>query len=183
MGRRSTLARSRLSCNFFSMEWPSWGNAPTDRPRLLDRVSIVCRRRHFSRNTEQAYRYWTRQFSANKGNCGCRAFPVLRAVHGNSGHSESVLRFCRDRSFEPETTFTGCAAGQWLWITSSARVTSACGIVRPSAFAVLRLITSSNLVSSSVTSAGKLRRPNRKRFTEQVDRYEDWVRSCVPRIP
>jgi site-specific recombinase XerD len=29
---------------------------------LLDQVSIVCRRRHFSRNTEQAYRYWIRQF-------------------------------------------------------------------------------------------------------------------------
>jgi integron integrase len=29
---------------------------------LLDQLSIVCRRRHFSHNTECAYRYWTRQF-------------------------------------------------------------------------------------------------------------------------
>ncbi|MCX9158564.1 integron integrase [Niveibacterium sp. 24ML] len=29
---------------------------------MLDQVSLVCRRRHFSANTEQAYRYWVRQF-------------------------------------------------------------------------------------------------------------------------
>ena len=36
------------------------------------------------------------------------------------------------------------------WITSSARSSSDCGIVRPSALAVLRLITSSNLVGCSM---------------------------------
>src|SRR5262249_51224354 len=41
------------------------------------------------------------------------------------------------------------------WITSSARCSSDGGIVRPSAFAVLRLITSSNLVGCSTgRSAG-----------------------------
>src|SRR5713226_2705600 len=41
------------------------------------------------------------------------------------------------------------------WITSSARSSSDGGIVRPSAFAVLRLITSSNLVGCSMgRSAG-----------------------------
>jgi len=29
---------------------------------LLDQLSIVCRRRYFSRNTEVAYRYWARHF-------------------------------------------------------------------------------------------------------------------------
>ncbi|WP_373279523.1 site-specific integrase [Chitiniphilus eburneus] len=28
---------------------------------MLDQVSTVCRRRHFSPKTEQAYRYWIRQ--------------------------------------------------------------------------------------------------------------------------
>ncbi len=41
------------------------------------------------------------------------------------------------------------------WITSSARSSSDCGIVTPSAFAVLRLITSSNFVGCSIgISAG-----------------------------
>src|SRR5438132_6333333 len=41
------------------------------------------------------------------------------------------------------------------WITSSARSSSDCGTARPSAFAVLRLITSSNLVGCSIgKSAG-----------------------------
>jgi Phage integrase, N-terminal SAM-like domain len=34
---------------------------------LLDQVSIVCRGHHFSRNTEQAYRYWVRQFVLFRG--------------------------------------------------------------------------------------------------------------------
>ncbi|MBV1776121.1 integron integrase [Burkholderiaceae bacterium DAT-1] len=33
-----------------------------NRPRLLDQVSITCRRRHYSSNTEQAYKYWIRQY-------------------------------------------------------------------------------------------------------------------------
>src|SRR5262249_9194230 len=41
------------------------------------------------------------------------------------------------------------------WITSSARSSSDCGIVRPSALAVLRLITNSNFVGCSIgKSAG-----------------------------
>ena len=36
------------------------------------------------------------------------------------------------------------------WITSSARTSSDCGIVRPSAFAVFRLMTSSNFVGCSI---------------------------------
>jgi hypothetical protein len=41
------------------------------------------------------------------------------------------------------------------WITSSARSSSDCGIVRPSALAVLRLITNSNFVACSTgRSAG-----------------------------
>ena len=36
------------------------------------------------------------------------------------------------------------------WITSSARCSSVCGIVRPSAFAVLRLMTNSYLVGNSM---------------------------------
>src|SRR6266536_3072931 len=46
----------------------------------------------------------------------------------------------------------GCAlryARIAYWITSSARCSKDCGIVRPSALAVLRLITSSNLVGCS----------------------------------
>lgn len=39
-----------------------WGENPGRNPRLLDQISIVCRRRHFSRSTENAYRYWVRQF-------------------------------------------------------------------------------------------------------------------------
>jgi hypothetical protein len=43
------------------------------------------------------------------------------------------------------------------WITWSARWSSVCGIVSPNAFAVLRLITSSNLVGCSTgSSAGSL---------------------------
>ena len=29
---------------------------------MLDQVSATCRRRHFSRRTEEAYRFWIRQF-------------------------------------------------------------------------------------------------------------------------
>src|SRR5436853_2755736 len=39
------------------------------------------------------------------------------------------------------------------WVTSSARSNSDCGIVIPSALAVLRLITSSNLVGCSTGSS------------------------------
>lgn len=42
----------------------SWGQnpAPTQSPRLLEQVSIVCRRRHFSPRTEESYRYWVKAF-------------------------------------------------------------------------------------------------------------------------
>ncbi len=31
--------------------------------RLMDQVSVVCRRRHLSRRAEQAYRFWNRRYS------------------------------------------------------------------------------------------------------------------------
>lgn len=55
-------AAAALCCRFFlKKEFPSWGHTPTP-PRLLDQIGITCRRRHFSPKTEQAYRYWARQF-------------------------------------------------------------------------------------------------------------------------
>jgi hypothetical protein len=35
---------------------------PPQEPRLLDRVFIVCRRRHFSIRTEQSYIHWIKRF-------------------------------------------------------------------------------------------------------------------------
>lgn len=43
-----------------NQERTSWGQ-PTP-PRLLDQVSIVCRRRHLSPRTEDSYRYWIREY-------------------------------------------------------------------------------------------------------------------------
>ncbi len=45
-------------------ERTSWGEAPAQpkSPRLLEQVSITCRRRHLSRRTEEAYRVWIRQY-------------------------------------------------------------------------------------------------------------------------
>src|SRR6266446_5212460 len=61
-------------------------------------------------------------------------------VDGSSGEG-------RERSEQPGTIHH--------WITSSARCSSGCGIVRPSTLAVLRLITSSNFVGCSMgRSAG-----------------------------
>ena len=41
----------------------SWGNLTEQRqPRLLERVRIACRQKHFSPKTEKAYVYWIRQF-------------------------------------------------------------------------------------------------------------------------
>lgn len=42
----------------------SWGISPAvpGAPRLMEQVSIVCRRRHFSRRTEEAYRFWIRRY-------------------------------------------------------------------------------------------------------------------------
>src|SRR5713101_5654080 len=42
------------------------------------------------------------------------------------------------------------------WISSSARISNVCGMVSPSAFAVLRLITSSNFVGCSTGSSAGL---------------------------
>lgn len=47
------------------MERPSWGEPTVTVPpplRLMDQVSVVCRRRHLSRRTEQAYRFWIRRY-------------------------------------------------------------------------------------------------------------------------
>lgn len=42
----------------------SWGISPvvSGTPKLMDQVSIVCRRRHFSRRTEEAYCFWIRKY-------------------------------------------------------------------------------------------------------------------------
>jgi hypothetical protein len=37
-------------------------HATTPPPRLMDQVHEVCRRRHLSPRTEEAYRFWIRQF-------------------------------------------------------------------------------------------------------------------------
>ena len=41
-----------------------WGQLPlpAQPPRLLDRLHLVCRRRHLSPRTEESYRYWVKQF-------------------------------------------------------------------------------------------------------------------------
>ena len=56
------MYRATLQCVFsVPLGVTLWGVSPTS-PRLLEQVSIVCRRRHFSPRTEEAYRYWIRQF-------------------------------------------------------------------------------------------------------------------------
>ena len=49
------------------MERPSWGELPAPlipvpAPRLIDQVSTICRRRHLSQRTEEAYRFWIRRY-------------------------------------------------------------------------------------------------------------------------
>lgn len=48
---------------FHNQECPSWGelHAALPTPRLMDQVSALCRRRHLSRRTEDAYRFWIRR--------------------------------------------------------------------------------------------------------------------------
>ena len=58
-------ARISLSwCFSHNQEWPLWGELPTTSPppRLMDQVSALCRRRHLSRRTEKAYRFWIRRY-------------------------------------------------------------------------------------------------------------------------
>ena len=43
------------------LESKLWGQ-PNKSPRLLDRVSTMCRRRHFSFRTEEAYIHWIKRF-------------------------------------------------------------------------------------------------------------------------
>ena len=63
-------------------------------------------------------------------------------------------RRARHREHGEDEAAVECASIHY-WITSSARSSSNCGIVMPSAFAVFRLITSSNLVGCSTgRSAG-----------------------------
>src|SRR5262245_17819109 len=67
---------------------------------------------------------------------------------------DSPERRQRDRQGEPVSERAGTGWSHY-WITSSARSSSDGGIVRPSALAVLRLMTSSNLVGCSTgRSAG-----------------------------
>lgn len=37
-------------------------NEPLGKPRLLDQVSTAIRVRHYSRRTEEAYRFWIRKY-------------------------------------------------------------------------------------------------------------------------
>src|SRR5205823_4448248 len=65
---------------------------------------------------------------------------VLRLLRrGSERQCEKRARRCADKS-----------APVHHWITSSARSSSDCGIVKPSALAVLRLMTNSNLVGCSM---------------------------------
>src|SRR5262249_24465814 len=61
----------------------------------------------------------------------------------------------------PRPDCTGARASTRYWITSSARSNNDCGI-RPRAFAVLRLITSSNLVEYERIWEGCLPRASRR---------------------
>lgn len=67
-----------------------WGVSPTS-PRLLEQVSIVCRRRHFSPRTEEAYRYWIRQFILFHGKQHPLALNAA-AVEAYLNHLASVRR-------------------------------------------------------------------------------------------
>src|SRR5262249_23182247 len=94
--------------------------------------------------------------------------PVLFDTLLANGHSEFALGECRlflplsvghlyagRDSVEAEAHSSKKRASIHYWITSSARSSSDGGIVRPSALAVLRLMTSSNLVGCSTgKSAG-----------------------------
>src|SRR5262249_55714189 len=68
----------------------------------------------------------------------------------------ALLRLARARSSQDAPTDDGDERSPvHHWMTSSARPSTDCGIVRPSAFAVFRLITNSNLVGCSMgRSAG-----------------------------
>jgi hypothetical protein len=80
---------------------------------------------------------------------------LLRRVRdGGAGPQEEGAPARPDDRFQrPEDLAALVAHG--YWITWSARSSSDCGIVRPSAFAVLRLMNSSNLVGRSTgRSAG-----------------------------
>src|SRR5712692_1011358 len=76
--------------------------------------------------------------------------------HADPPHLPRLLRFGGERRGEgtkPERANERAPANHW--ITSSARSSSVCEIVSPSALAVLRLMTSSNLVGCSTgRSAG-----------------------------
>src|SRR5262249_3877552 len=78
------------------------------------------------------------------------------AKHSHASRQPRLLRLSGERRGEDHST---CSSEErtpiHYWITSSARPSSDGGIVRPSALAVLRLMTSSNLIGCSTgRSAG-----------------------------
>lgn len=80
--------------------------------------------------------------------CGRRSRPSRADRLGASGHRPQELGPVRDLHAEAHPACRHCR-------TSSARASTDCGIVTPSAFAVLRLMSSSNLVGCSTgRSAG-----------------------------
>ena len=54
-----------ISSHFVHKERPLWGELPAlplPAPRLMDQVSTICRRRHLSQRTEEAYRFWIKRY-------------------------------------------------------------------------------------------------------------------------
>src|SRR6516225_7525298 len=77
------------------------------------------------------------------------SFPValgIRHQHAHPPHTLALLRACRERPRRRRPTEKHDERAAPHSITSSARASSVGGMVRPSALAVLRLMTSSNLV-------------------------------------
>src|SRR5262249_11784775 len=75
-------------------------------------------------------------------------FPIVRSrgqENANEAHAFAVLSARRERPRGRRTSDKRDELAAPDSITSSARASSVCGISRPSALAVLRLITSSNL--------------------------------------
>src|SRR6516164_9643477 len=82
-------------------------------------------------------------------------FRLVSAVvhqHADAAHSAGLLRARRERHRSRCTAYDCNELAPLHSITSSAVESSVGGIVTPSAFAVLRLITNSNLVGCSTGS-------------------------------
>jgi hypothetical protein len=83
--------------------------------------------------------------------------PIASAESSDHDPAEQRPEFLRQRrgGRGGQSRAEGSRVSTRYWITWSARSNTDCGIFRPSAFAVLRLMTSSNLVGCSTgRSAG-----------------------------